>query len=261
MECGKTSKGGDCKLCKKKGGMCHLHAKSAPKSAPKAKSPSKAMSPTRGMDISDYTKDQFEELSRGKTLLMVTGCFCPPHAGHYGLVKSAIAKIKPDIVVIRSTNGPRGTRHGTPVSHTLETWRDWGKIFSRQYGVYVYVTSFAADTDVLWKSDPKILIELEVYEGREMPSKYIDAPMESTSFEGKSTAFFAKMHKSKDNYFRYHIKREGKLSATRFTKCLKNLTKDCLKYVPEDVENRADYVKSIRERYGSNLKVKDEMDN
>lgn len=248
IKCGKTSKGDDCKLCKKKGELCHLHIKTVTKS-PK----SKVKSP-KSMDVSDYSEEQFEELTRGKTLLLVSGCFCPPHAGHYGLIKSAIAKIRPDIVVIQSTNNEeeKYSRHGTPLSHTLRTWKEWAKIFSRQYGVYVYVASIY--DNILWKSDPKVLIELDVTEGGDFPATYINNPMESVNFENKSSAYFTKMHKGKNNYFLYHIKRKGKISATKFTKCLKDLTKDCIKYVPEDINNRAEYVKNIRERYGKLLK-------
>lgn len=249
MEYPKTSKGGKCKLCLKKGGACHIHSKtSAPKKTSKNKSPGER----EGKDVSDYNAREFEELSRGKTILMVTGCFCPPHAGHYGFVKSSIAKVKPDIVVIWTVNRNEYPRHGTPLSHTLETWRSWGKILSRKYGVDIFVTS--EPYEVVWYADAKMLINVEVHEG-DIPEGVVPNSVTAKSWGNMSMAYFRKMRTRGDNYFEFHIKREGDLSATQFTKCLKDLTKDCLKYVPEDLEgeDKLEYVKNIREKYGPNL--------
>jgi hypothetical protein len=259
-----TLKGKKCKLCQKKEGLCHIHSQkaSSKKTASKKRSssPKRLSSPKRsssskkeGVDLTDYNAKEFEDASRGKTILMIAGCFCPPHAGHYGFVNSSIVKVKPDIVVIWTMNRNEYPRHGSPLDHTLETWRSWGKIFSRKYGVDIFVTS--APYDIVWGADAKMLIEVEVYEG-DMPAGISPNSMTAKSWGDKSMAYFKKMRSREGNYFDFHIKREGNLSATNFTKCLKDLTKDCLEYVPEDLrgEDRVEYVKNIREKYGSELR-------
>jgi len=206
-------------------------------------------------DISDFSVEQLKERTKDKVILSIAGCFCPPHAGHYNLVDTAISKIKPDIVIINSVNRNENPRHGTPLSHTLKTWKNWGNILSKKHNVDLYIPNDYIN-DLVWGGGAeyiKAYVQTDVWEGKEMPREYRRNPLQQSSLENKSLSFLYKVPRDFKGYYIYHIQREGDLSATAFVKCLKDLQSDCLMYVPNDVKDKKAYIDDIRKNYYDEL--------
>lgn len=63
----------------------------------------------------------FDSLN-GKTIGLMSGCFCPPHKGHYNSFLKMLQnrELDLDILILESLNDekPEKSRHGTPLSHT-----------------------------------------------------------------------------------------------------------------------------------------------
>ena len=209
-----------------------------------------------GKDISDFSTEELRKHITGKIILRINGCFCPPHIGHYNLVDTIISKIKPDIVIISTTNRSSDSRHGTPIEHTIKTWKNWGKILSIKYGVDFYITDLYNDKIIYDGASQfiKAFVDSNVWEDEKMPEEYRKNPLQQKSLQNKSLAFLNKVPRDFKGYYVYHFQRGGDFSATEFTKCLKDLGRDCLMYVPEDVEDKSSYIREIRDKYYENLK-------
>ena len=208
------------------------------------------------MDISDFSVEELKERTKDKIILSINGCFCPAHAGHYNMVDTAISKIKPDIVMITTTNKDENSRHGTPLEHTLKTWENWGKILSKKYGVDMYISGGFPD-NLIWGGGAefiKAFIKTNVWEGEKMPREIRRNPLQQKSLREMSAGFLNKVPRDFKGFYEYNIQREGNLSATAFIKCLKDLEKDCLMYVPDDVKDKKAYIYEIREKYYKDLR-------
>lgn len=205
------------------------------------------------ISLEDLSLPERQEFFTGKRVLSVGGCFCPPHAGHYNMVDELIQIVRPDVFVIQSTNNAdtKSARHGTSLKHTKETWDVWGTILARKYNV-IYLFS----NKMIWDGSMKSIgefIQSEVWE-EQMPLKYIDNPLEQLSLEGMSLGFLYQVPRDFGGHYRYHLQREGGLSATAFTQCLKDLARDCQEFVPNDVEGKREYIDHIRKEYGQTLR-------
>jgi hypothetical protein len=204
------------------------------------------------VDISDVNNEELREITKDKIILIFSGCYCPPHAGHYNMVKNVIKLVKPDIVMIQSTNHETRPRHGVPLEHTIETWKNWGKILSKRYGVDIYISSmFEHNIWIAASPETKMVIQTEIYENVEMPEEYINNPLQKDKTD-YSLSYFE--YVPRDRFYKYHVKRTGNFSATKFVECLKDLNKDCLEYVPSDVKDKNNYIDNIRKKYGKELK-------
>ena len=256
---GKTKSGKECKLCKKYKKPCRFHKDNTVTSKDIKYDTIEKGRLTSVEELLKLPEEELQEIFRNKKILSINGCFCPPHAGHYNMVDDSIKYIKPDIVIINSTNSKEidNARHGTPLAHTKETWEFWGYILSKKHNVDVYFTDISNTYLAMHIKAPykyiDSYIETNVWE-KKMPDKYIDNPLERQTLEEKSLGFLYKVPRDFPNYYIYNIERREGLSATKFTKCLKNLSKDCLKYVPNDIINKRDYIENIRNNYGNMLK-------
>jgi hypothetical protein len=208
-------------------------------------------------NISNLSVEELKVRTKDKIILAFGGCFCPPHAGHYNMVDTAISKIKPDVVVISIVNSEEYSRHGTPFSHSFETWTQWGHILSLKYGVDMYIKPLYGRIDPLvWDGGAEFIkayIGVEVWEDK-MPEEYRKNPLQQKNLADMSLGFLYKVPRDFKGYYVYNIQREGNLSATAFVKCLQDLQKDCLMYVPDDVPDKKSYVDTIRRKYYTELK-------
>jgi len=209
-------------------------------------------------DISDLSTEELKEITKGKTILTFSGCYCPAHKGHYQIVEKVVKAVKPDIVLIITTNRQTNSRHGVPLDFTIKTWKDWGKILSKKYGVDMYIQWIYADSDHLlnWgrtSSNVKKIIKAKIYEDEKIPEEYIENPLQKMDTTGLSAGYFSGVPRD-GRFYEYHVERTGDLSATKFVACLKDVNKDCLKYVPEDVKDKKDYIQEIRDTYADELK-------
>lgn len=278
MNVPKTASGKACKLClaRGSGAKCHIHMrtptrkKASPKRSPKSGAPKKKSprrSPSSDYDeinnlpsgkVSDEweTKNELEirTLFENKTVLEVLGCFCPPHIGHYKLINDGIellAKrgIKIDVLEIFPLGSDKleNTRHGTPVSHSIDTMKDFARVLAAKHGIKAVWVRSVIHLDLWWRSKipGHTFYSLRAYEG-----------MTKSEFNKEYPEAITLIRKDIPNAFHVYLWRApGGSSATAFTKCLKNYTKDCLEYVPEDVyPNRREYVENIRQRYGKYLR-------
>ena len=208
-------------------------------------------------DISDFSVKELKKRTKDKIILSFAGCFCPPHVGHYNMVDTAISKIKPDIVQIQIVNSNEDTRHGTPLEHSIQTWKKWGKVLSEKYGVDMYVSHFFQRNLLLYDGGAEFIkayIQANVWEGEQMPKEYRRNPLQQKSLDNMVPYFLKGVPRDFKGYYAYHIQREGDLSATNFIKCLKDLEMDCLMYVPNDVKDKKAYINEIREKYYNELK-------
>ena len=78
----------------------------------------------------------------GKNVGFMTGCYCPPHKGHYDTWANACDDLHLDILCLRSTN--RGiitkSRHGMPYEFTRDTIVEWGKELFRAYNTILMIS-------------------------------------------------------------------------------------------------------------------------
>ena len=209
------------------------------------------------IDISNLSVEELRERSRDKIILSFAGCFCPAHAGHYNMIDRAISKIKPDIVSIRIVNSEEDSRHGTPLSHSLDTWTRWGQILSLKHGVDMYIKPLSTTLDLLiWDGGAefiKAFIDVDVWETK-MSEEFRKNPLQQKDLSQMSQDFLYKVPRNFKGYYTYNIQREGDLSATAFVKCMRDLEKDCRMYVPDAVEDKQAYIDEIRQKYYAELR-------
>ena len=206
----------------------------------------------------ELSLEERKEFFTNKRVLTFSGCFCPPHAGHYALIENVVTKVKPDVLIVSSVNSNDNPRHGTPLSHTKETWNKWGEILANKYNIDYFFNDmesrFSFDGSL---AKIKEFIDINTYEGNQrVPEKFKINPVENKTLEGFSLSYLKGVPRDFKGYYIYHIQRSGDLSATAFTKCLKDLTQDCLQFVPTDLSNhdKYEYIRNIREKYGPMLK-------
>lgn len=246
--CPTKKDGRKCKLCLKKGASCRYHASWKKK---KANHSGEVSSEEEEISFESLSVPQRQEFFTGKRVLSIGGCFCPPHAGHYNMVDELIRRVDPDVFVVTSTNRDEFTRHGTPLKHTKETWDAWGTILARKHN-----STYIFGNDMIWDGSMKNIsefVESGVWE-KQMPVEYRDNPLERLSLEDKSLGYLYQVPRDFDGYYKYHLQRKGGLSATEFTKCLQDLTRDCQEFVPNDVPGKQEYIDHLRREYGEALR-------
>jgi len=155
----------------------------------------------------------------------------------------AILKIKPDIVFLHTVNYGR---HGTPVEHTIDTWKEWGKIIKELNNVDILIGGPRRMSTAEDNSYPEKVILLYVNE----ESEQIEERLEKINVT-LSKGFWE--HVPRNKIFTYYINRIGSFSASKFIECLKT-QKDCLEYVPNIIEKKDQYINNIREKYAGQLK-------
>jgi hypothetical protein len=87
-------------------------------------------------------KIQFE----GKNVGEMSGCFCPPHAGHYQTIYNACLENKLNVMflkTINSNNRPERTRHGVPSAFTIKMLYYFAKQIHSELGTEFYITNSA----------------------------------------------------------------------------------------------------------------------
>ena len=196
--------------------------------------------------------EYLETVLKDQVAVYMNGCFCPPHKGHYDSFVNAITEFQPALLLISTTNYSANPRHGTPLSHTIETLKRWGKVLKKKYGVEVLVYSLMEGDDMFWyqQNFPKDVLtkmihyhihdkrDEEIVFNRELPKKC-------------GSGFWKKVHP--DKRFEYHALRpENSPSATKFTACLKSEA-SCHEFVPTDEPDPQRYIQQIRALYATAL--------
>ena len=215
------------------------------------------------------SKKTFESLYKNKNVGIIAGCYCPPHKGHYNSFLQAIEKYKLDILFIETTNSgtkSERSRHGTPVSHTLETLNTWAnKINSETSGVEVFINNGVAPYKSTYQFIPRNVGHVYSI------SVYDDVPEDNKRKLLKKWAksFFIQLRKAEEweknstrnttlynkaSTVEFARDRTENLSATEFTKCLMNVQKKdtkenrelCSKFINHlSPSERDEYIDSI----------------
>ena len=236
---------------------------------------------------SDYSGTYGADILAGKIVGRMTGCFCPPHKGHFLIWETACKDLNLDVLFISSSNhaNPAKSRHGLPLAFTEWVVSRWAPHLKNADGKSVQVI-FRADTPL-----PKIatneftqLYLIQIGEGeattkaeneREKElwlaglitknNSEEDAPdiawgrkNKITQSEKRSAYPFYKI--ANKTYWRDTTNPDAKSpSATKFTKCLKALKnkpsdKACDEYFPEfmTLEDKEEYIAKIMTEYYTN---------
>jgi len=168
----------------------------------------------------DYSKINY----KNKNIGSISGCYCPPHKGHYNSFIRVIREFKLDILFIETTNTDKFSRHGTPLKHTLETLKKWAKCIERVTKAKVYVlddmTNFA-----FIPRDISHFYMIQIYdEEEESPKQHVlDRTARQFLKQLKKDPFGDDSKRKttlKDKVSDGILRREGKISATKFVNCL-----------------------------------------
>jgi hypothetical protein len=78
---------------------------------------------------------------KGKNVGLMSGCFCPPHVGHYNSFKNAIKELKLDLLYLDTVNSSSASfgRHGTAGSHTYYVLIMYAKKLKEETGCDVLI--------------------------------------------------------------------------------------------------------------------------
>ena len=228
--------------------------------------------PIKSHFMEDNLNLLFDNL-KGKTIGLMSGCFCPPHKGHY---KSFLKMLKDpelnlDILVLESVNDEKveNSRHGTPLSHTNFALNMFADYLEKKTGKKVIVRNARG---ALYKDKGYNLLQYtyipntvkRVYRIRILDEKYEknNSLKNPKDLKKINRMFFRNLRDGINEYkyqekifFRTKIeqKDEDKLSATKFVNAMVK-GKDVSKFInhlsPKDQKR---YVRKTLKHYGTYL--------
>lgn len=71
---------------------------------------------------------------------VLSGCFCPPHKGHYEYIKNVCVELNINILFLDSTNKSSGGRHGIPGEFSIEQLCVFAKEINDTQGANIFVS-------------------------------------------------------------------------------------------------------------------------
>ena len=174
---------------------------------------------------------------QGKTIGLMSGCFCPPHKGHYNSFLRMLQnrELDLDILVLESLNEKKaeGSRHGTPYSHSVFALNMFANYLEEKTGKKVLVrNAFGA----LYEGKGYNLLNYsyipssvkKVYRITIFDEIYEKNPRKPKTLKEIQRIFFYNLRKEEDKYeekifFRREIEKNNidKLSATKFVRAIK----------------------------------------
>jgi len=218
------------------------------------------------------SKEKFESFYKDKTVGIMSGCFCPPHKGHYNSFLQAInsgtkEKYKLDFLFIETTNSgtkSEGSRHGTPVSHTLETLNKWANKIYEEIGTQVFINNSVDPYKSNYQFIPRNVghvYDISVYDSvpEDNQRKLLDRTAKNFLIQLKKDQWGNNNTRNTTLYNKASTveserDRTENLSATEFTRCLMNVqqkdTKEnrelCSKFINHlSPSERDEYIDSI----------------
>jgi hypothetical protein len=179
----------------------------------------------------------FDSLN-GKTVGLMSGCFCPPHKGHYNSFLKMLQnrELDLDILILESLNDekPEKSRHGTPLSHTNFALDMFAKYLEEKTGKNVLVRNAPG---ALYKDKGYNLLQYpyipllikKVYRLTILDEKYEKSPSKPKTLNQLSRILFRNLRNGNEDkyeqkiFYRREIEKNSvdKLSATKFVKAIK----------------------------------------
>nr|QBK86642.1 MAG: cytidylyltransferase-like protein [Marseillevirus LCMAC102] len=183
---------------------------------------------------------EYKKLHRETSYLIYAGCFCPPHKGHYDVIKKYVDSYDNIYIFIWD---PEESRHGVPAKMNQKVWKTW----AQKLGTNVHIILVDENDNPLLFSQNWVVNH--VAENSKITfmvgSDYTEKRIENlqNSFED-----IAKMQNKYYPNASYKQLTRSKYSATDFVKCLKNPVKSCENYIPEEMgkEWGKEYINKLR---------------
>jgi hypothetical protein len=208
---------------------------------------------------------------KGKNVGLMSGCFCPPHAGHYNSFKTAIKDLDLDILYLTTINSGEANwgRHKTAGSHTIYVLIMYAKKLEEETGCSVLIENCASCPPIgLHKNrgdykyydrvsfmnwipvDVKNVFNIQFVENEEQRAKTIK--LDDRHFGNKDMYKELRL-KAPEKYIHIKFEREEDgLSATKFSKCLAAIKSGelsrnaCDKYISHlNEEEKEDYLREV----------------
>jgi hypothetical protein len=201
---------------------------------------------------------QIKRSGNGEDTLLLAGCFCPPHAGHFANLEKHIDEV--DKVVIAVYN-PEKTRHGVPVKVSVEIWKVYlDELLTDLQRQKVELIVCNEDDDV-FTCGVNFALESNVESGKRKPrylnvlvgSDYTPARVKQLGkrLDGSIDKFEKKKRTSSGIYVNMFVtQRIQDLSATEFISCLQDLLfPNCKQFLPPGLApaTKRDIVQYIRD--------------
>lgn len=182
----------------------------------------------------EYTFMTSAEISaldfEGKNVGVMSGCFCPPHVGHFQTIYDACVKNNLGVMFLKTTNSdnrPERTRHGLPSAITIKLLHHFAKKIHSLLGTEFFITN--TSEEVPWgintSMDHLFLIEVNEIDGEptEVDIERANAIEKTNPLTGKSRRFLENFDRENNtkvfNSVLFRNKQNG-LSATSFVRSL-----------------------------------------
>ena len=179
----------------------------------------------------------FDSLN-GKTVGLMSGCFCPPHKGHYNSFLKMLQnrELDLDILILESLNDekPEKSRHGTPFSHSVFALDKFANYLEEKTGKKVLVRNAMG---ALYKGKGYNLLQYpyipssikKVYRITIFDEIYEKNPSKPKTLNQLSRILFRNLRNGNEDkyeqkiFYRREIEKNSvdKLSATKFVKAIK----------------------------------------
>ena len=180
-----------------------------------------------------------------KIVGMVSGCFCPPHKGHFAMIFEACRQNKLDILFLKTVNNSR-PRHGVPLEVSLKVLSIYAKYIYDELGTHVFVSS----DGIPWSIPNTVnkILNIEVMELKGEPTELNRTQakeQESANFlTGTSRTYLRNFDKvNNTKVFRRVMFRnsENGLSATIFIREMKSMLTETAKFLPDQMPETEKY--------------------
>lgn len=172
----------------------------------------------------------------GKNVGVMSGCFCPPHAGHFQTIYDACVKNNLGAMFIKTTNSDNRserTRHGLPSALTIKLLYHFARYICDTLGTEFFITNSSQEVpwDINTSMNQLILIQVNEIDGEPTEEDIKNATIieQTNPLVGKARRFLENFDReTNDKVFNsvlFRNKLNG-LSATSFVHSLIEILKD-----------------------------------
>ena len=204
-----------------------------------------------GKEMFMLSADVIQQNFEGKNVGAMSGCFCPPHIGHFQAIYDACVKNSLGVMflkTINSDNRPEKTRHGLPSAFTIKILHQFAKYINSVIGTEFYISTSDIPWDINTSMDHLFLIEVNEIDGEPTDADIERAKaIEQTNvLAGKARRFLENFDRENNtkvfNSVLFRNKQNG-VSATSFVHSLMNILEN-----PDDADAYAissEYLPSV----------------